>query len=357
MKTVVIGMSGGVDSSVAAYLLKREGYNVIALFMRNWDSNINNDLLGHKTVDDICSQEQDYNDALAVCKQLDIPLHRVDFTKEYWDYVFKYFLSELEAGRTPNPDVMCNKFIKFDLFKKEAKRLGADLIATGHYAKIINNKLYKANDTNKDQSYFLAMLTTEQLTDVLMPLGVMLKPEVRSIAESLNLKTAKKKDSTGICFIGERHFNQFLSNYLPNQPGKIKMIKTEEIIGDHVGLMHYTIGQRKGIHTKLNEQLFVCQKDLKTNTLYVCKDEKYLMSNSLLADNFILREDIDNLNLTAKFRYRQEDTEVTAEVVGKDQLLIKYKAAKAVAPGQIVVLYSGEECIGGGIIKEVFAIN
>lgn len=355
MKTVVIGMSGGVDSSVAAYLLQKAGYQVIALFMRNWDSDVNNDVLGHKLTTDICSQEVDYNDAEVVCKQLNIPLHRVDFTKEYWDYVFKYFLTELEAGRTPNPDVMCNKFIKFDLFKKEAQKLGADYIATGHYAKIIDGRLYKAKDENKDQSYFLSMLTNDQLQNVLMPLGEMMKSEVRALAKKLNLQTANKKDSTGICFIGERHFNQFLSNYLPNQPGVIKMVETEEELGQHIGLMHYTIGQRKGINTKLNEQLFVCKKDLENNTLYVCKDEKYLFSKALLADNFVLRNKIND-NLTAKFRYRQADVKVNVSTRG-DQLLIEYQAAKAVAPGQIAVLYDGEECIGGGIIKEVFNSN
>ena len=220
MKKVVIGMSGGVDSSVAAILLKNAGYNVIGLFMRNWDSSINNDYLGNPNLNNnICPQEQDYNDAIEVCKKIGIELHRVDFVKEYWDNVFEYFLNELKLGRTPNPDVMCNKYIKFDCFIKEAKKLGADFIATGHYAKIENGKLYRALDSNKDQTYFLSQVTKEQLKDVLFPLGDIDKPTVRKIAKEYNLITASKKDSTGICFIGERNFKEFLKNYLPNKEG------------------------------------------------------------------------------------------------------------------------------------------
>ena len=231
-------MSGGVDSSVAAYLLKKQGYNVIGLFMRNWDSVINNDFLGNPNLDnDICPQEEDYNDAVKVCEKLDIPLHRVDFVKEYWDNVFTYFLDELNKGRTPNPDVMCNKYIKFDAFFEKAKELGADYIATGHYAKIVDEKLCKAKDENKDQSYFLAYVDKEKFKNVLFPLGDITKPEVRKIAEELDLITAKKKDSTGICFIGERNFSKFLKNYLPNMPGDIIDIETNEVLGKHIGLM------------------------------------------------------------------------------------------------------------------------
>ena len=232
MKKVVIGMSGGVDSSVAAILLLKQGYEVIGLFMRNWDSLINNDIKGNPTIENnICSQEQDYNDAKAVCDKLGIELHRVDFVKEYWDYVFTYFLDELKKGRTPNPDVMCNKYIKFDMFVKEAKKLGADYIATGHYARISNENLLKAIDDNKDQTYFLAGLSNEQLKDVLFPIGELEKPEVRKIADEYNLITAKKKDSTGICFIGERRFKEFLENYLPNKPGDMIDIKTNNKVG------------------------------------------------------------------------------------------------------------------------------
>ena len=215
-KKVIIGMSGGVDSSVAAILLKEQGYEVEGLFMRNWDASINNDILGNPTLDNnICPQEQDYNDALNVCKTIGIPLHRIDFVKEYWDNVFTYFLDELNKGRTPNPDVMCNKYIKFDLFYKKAKELGADYIATGHYAKNVNGQLYKASDKNKDQSYFLAYVNKDVFKDVLFPLQDIEKTEVRKIAEEYGLEKKKKKDSTGICFIGERNFTKFLKNYLP----------------------------------------------------------------------------------------------------------------------------------------------
>ena len=265
MKTVVIGMSGGVDSSVAAYLLKKEGYNVIGLFMRNWDSVINNDYLGNPNLDnDICPQEVDYNDAVEVCKKLDIPLHIVDFVKEYWDNVFTYFLDELNKGRTPNPDVMCNKYIKFDAFFKKAKELGADYIATGHYARVIDGKLCKAVDDNKDQSYFLAYVDKNKFKEVLFPIGELTKPMVRKIAVELDLVTARKKDSTGICFIGERNFRNFLKNYLPNMPGDIVDIETKEVLGKHIGLMYYTLGQRRGLNLGGNElKHYVCEKDLK----------------------------------------------------------------------------------------------
>ena len=238
MKKVVIGMSGGVDSSVAAILLKKAGYDVVGLFMRNWDSSINNDFLGNPNLNNnICPQEQDYNDAIEVCKKLGIELHRVDFVKEYWDNVFNYFLEELKVGRTPNPDIMCNKYIKFDAFVKKAKELGADYIATGHYAKMNDGKLYKSFDKNKDQTYFLSQLSEEQLKNVLFPLGDIDKTEVRKIASEYGLITANKKDSTGICFIGERNFKEFLKNYLPNIPGAIINIENGEKLGTHIGLI------------------------------------------------------------------------------------------------------------------------
>ena len=271
MKRVVIGMSGGVDSSVAAILLKKQGYDVIGLFMRNWDSSMNNDFLGNPNLNEpICPQEQDYNDALNVCEKIGIPLHRVDFVKEYWDYVFTYFLDELKHGRTPNPDIMCNKYIKFDMFLKEAKKLGADYIATGHYARMINGELYRGVDNNKDQTYFLSQLSKEQLQDVLFPVGELNKAEVRKIAEEYGLITAKKKDSTGICFIGERNFTKFLENYLPNQPGDVLDIKTGKKVGEHIGLMYYTIGQRRGLNIGgSKERMFVVGKDLNKNILYI----------------------------------------------------------------------------------------
>ena len=309
MKTVVIGMSGGVDSSVAAYLLKKEGYNVIGLFMRNWDSVINNDYLGNPNLDnDICPQEVDYNDAVEVCKKLDIPLHRVDFVKEYWDNVFTYFLDELNKGRTPNPDVMCNKYIKFDAFFKKAKELGADYIATGHYARVIDGKLCKAVDDNKDQSYFLAYVDKNKFKEVLFPIGELTKPMVRKIAVELDLVTARKKDSTGICFIGERNFRNFLKNYLPNMPGDIVDIETKEVLGKHIGLMYYTLGQRRGLNLGGNElKHYVCEKDLKNNILYVANgdENKYLFTTSALVENFNFLTDDRPSECSCKFRYRQ----------------------------------------------------
>ena len=228
MKKVVIGMSGGVDSSVAAIMLQKQGYEVIGLFMRNWDSLADGELNGPTTNTGICPQEEDYNDAKKVCDTLGIPLYRKDFVKEYWDYVFTYFLDELKNGRTPNPDIMCNKYIKFDMFIEEAKKIGADYIATGHYARLKDGKLLRGVDSNKDQTYFLSQVTKEQFKNVLFPIGELEKPEVRKIAEEYSLTTAHKKDSTGICFIGERNFKNFLKNYLPNQEGDIINIETNE---------------------------------------------------------------------------------------------------------------------------------
>ena len=356
MKKVVIGMSGGVDSSVAAIKLIEQGYEVIGLFMRNWDAGVNNDILGNPTLtNNICPQEQDYNDALSVCKKIGIPLHRIDFVKEYWDYVFTYFLDELKKGRTPNPDIMCNKYIKFDMFVKEAKKLGADFIATGHYARIKNNKLLRAIDDNKDQTYFLSQLSKKQL-NVLFPIGDLKKPEVRKIAEEHNLITARKKDSTGICFIGERHFKDFLKNYLPNIPGDIINIETKKRVGEHIGLMYYTIGQRKGLDIGgTKDRLFVVGKDIEKNILYVAEgeDNKYLISDSAVIENVNWISENKPKKCTAKFRYRQPDNEVEIEFVN-DEIIVKYpEGVKSVTPGQACVFYDNEECLGGGIIKEV----
>ena len=358
MKTVVIGMSGGVDSSVAAYLLKKEGYNVIGLFMRNWDSVINNDYLGNPNLDnDICPQEVDYNDAVEVCKKLDITLHRVDFVKEYWDNVFTYFLDELNKGRTPNPDVMCNKYIKFDAFFKKAKELGADYIATGHYARVIDGKLCKAVDDNKDQSYFLAYVDKNKFKEVLFPIGELTKPMVRKIAVELDLVTARKKDSTGICFIGERNFRNFLKNYLPNMPGDIVDIETKEVLGKHIGLMYYTLGQRRGLNLGGNElKHYVCEKDLKNNILYVANgdENKYLFTTSALVENFNFLTDDRPSQCNCKFRYRQKDVSVNVEYLEDNMIKVSYTNVKAVTPGQFCVLYNNDVCLGGGIIKETF---
>ena len=356
MSKVVIGMSGGVDSSVAAILLKRQGYEVIGLFMRNWDASLNNDILGNPTINnDVCPQEQDYLDALKVCEQIGIPLQRVDFVKEYWDYVFTYFLDELKLGRTPNPDIMCNKYIKFDMFAREAYKLGADYIATGHYARIKDGKLLRAVDDNKDQTYFLSQLSNKQLEHVLFPIGDLEKSEVRKIAEEYNLVTARKKDSTGICFIGERNFKGFLQNYLPNQPGDIVDIETNKVLGKHVGLMYYTIGQRRGLNIGTTDKIFVVGKDMDKNILYIAygEDNPYLVTTSCVVDhiNWISKDKPEKC--TAKFRYRQKDNDVSLEY-HDDYIVVRYpQGVKAVTPGQACVFYNGEECLGGGIIKEV----
>ena len=362
MKKVVIGMSGGVDSSVAAIKLKEEGYEVIGLFMRNWDSLMDGEYDGAPVSNQgICPQEVDYNDAKAVCDKLGIPLYRKDFIKEYWDYVFTYFLDELKKGRTPNPDIMCNKYIKFDMFAKEAKKLGADFIATGHYARIENGKLLKAVDENKDQTYFLSQVSKDQLKNVLFPIGDMVKPEVRKIALENDLMTAKKKDSTGICFIGERNFSNFLKNYLPNTPGDIVNIDTREVIGKHIGLMYYTIGQRRGLDIGgTKDRMFVVGKDLDKNILYICigEDNDYLISDSCIIEDVNYLGDKKITECNAKFRYRQKDNPVFLEWLDSGEILVKYpQGVKSVTPGQACVLYDGEQCLGGGIIKTVMKNN
>ena len=357
MKKVIIGISGGVDSAVAAYLLKKEGYDVEGLFMRNWDSSINNDINGNPTLNNnICTQEQDYNDALEVCNKLGIKLHRIDFVKEYWDYVFTCFLDELKKGRTPNPDIMCNKYIKFDMFKKEAEKLGADYIATGHYARKKDGKLLRGIDDNKDQTYFLSQVSKKQLENVLFPIGEYKKDEVRKIAHEQGLIVADKKDSTGICFIGERHFKEFLTNYLPNIPGDIIDIDTNKKVGEHIGLMYYTIGQRRGLNIGGNdERLYVVGKDLDNNVLYVSlgDDTKYLQTTSAIIEEVNFISDERPTKCTAKFRYRQKDIDVEVEYLNDGNLLVRYDNVKSVTPGQACVLYLKDECLGGGIIKEV----
>ncbi len=357
MKKVIVGISGGVDSAVAALLLKEQGYEVEGLFMRNWDSMLNNDTLGNPNFNqEICPQETDYNDALKTCEILGIKLHRVDFIKEYWDNVFTYFLEELKKGRTPNPDMLCNKYIKFDLFKKEALKLGADYIATGHYARVKNNTLYKALDQNKDQTYFLADIKKEQLENVIFPLGDLTKPQVRDIALKANLNVATKKDSTGICFIGERHFQEFVKNYLKPNPGDIIDVSTDKVIGKHTGLMNYTIGQRRNVGLSGDElRHYVCGKDVSKNILYVAYgDSSYLYSDACTLDNINLMEDLP-LKLTAKFRYRGEEIPIIVEEITEDSIKIKYPTlAKSVTPGQACVFYDHDKCLGCGFIKDVY---
>jgi len=352
---VVVGMSGGVDSSVAAYLLKEEGYDVIGIFMKNWDDT---DEFG------VCTATQDFEDVIRVCNQIGIPYYAVNFEKEYWDKVFTYFLDEYRAGRTPNPDVMCNKEIKFKAFLDHALKLGADYLATGHYAQVIYEdgeyKMLRGKDEGKDQTYFLNQLTQEQLSKVMFPLGHLTKKEVREIAEKAGLATAKKKDSTGICFIGERNFKEFLSQYLPAKPGRMETL-AGEYKGKHDGLMYYTIGQRHGLGIGgAGDPWFVIGKDLKRNVLYVGQgfDHEALYSDEILATNISWtsnREKPERFHCTAKFRYRQPDHGVTVELLeGKRARVIFDKPIRAVTPGQAVVFYDGDECLGGGTIDLIF---
>ncbi len=366
---VLIGLSGGVDSAVAAYLLKKQGYEVTACFMRNWDALANNDYLGNPTLGQgQCPQEKDYDDALSVAKSLGIELLRIDFIKEYWDDVFSYLIREYEVGRTPNPDIFCNKYIKFEAFRKFAIEHGFDAIAMGHYAKRVDKDgisyLLKASDLNKDQSYFLSQISQEQLSFCLFPLADIDKPTVREIAHELNLEIADKKDSTGICFIGERHFREFLSNYIPAKKGDIVDIKTSRVVGHHNGSMYYTIGQRKGlgiggISGEEAKGWFVCKKDVKKNILYVASgsESDYLYSSSCLVDtlNFISYVPKEGTHLQAKFRYRQEDNPVTIHFVNNDVIeLIFDHPVKSVTEGQAAVIYTDDGvCLGGGLIKEV----
>lgn len=368
MKKVILGLSGGVDSSVALKVLQDEGYAVEAMFMRNWDSATNQDVLGNPDIlNDVCPQELDYMDAKKVADVLHVNLHRVDFIEEYWDTVFSYFLNEYKKGRTPNPDIMCNKYIKFNTFLKKAMDLGADYIAMGHYARVDHQKdksyLLRGVDSNKDQTYFLCMISQAQLRKALFPIGHLTKPEVRQIAVENQLATATKKDSTGICFIGERHFKQFLSNYLPAQPGNMRTVDGR-IIGKHDGLMYYTIGQRKGLGIGGSKEYesdawFVCGKDLTRNELIVGQghDSIYLESNWCVAEdaNWICDRPIENHPYTAKFRYRQKDIPVTMTFLDQNRIKVSYpECSRAVTPGQALVLYDGEVCLGGAIISEVY---
>ncbi len=370
MKRVVLGLSGGVDSAVAAYLLKKQGYEVVCVFMRNWDSSLNNDVLGNPTNgDDVCPQEVDYNDAKAVAKHLGLEIQRVDFIKEYWDHVFKYFLEEYAKGRTPNPDILCNKHIKFKAFLDYAKSIDADYIATGHYARVIHNEggesvMLRGVDNNKDQTYFLCQLNQEQLKNTLFPIGELTKPEVRKIAEELNLPVAHKKDSTGICFIGERDFKEFLKNYIPAKPGKMVDIVTKKVIGEHQGIMYYTIGQRKGLGIGGNgDAWFVVGKEYDQNILYIAQGDSndwLLSEGALITDvNWIssLKPEAE-FDCTAKFRYRQKDNDVSFHFIDKSTLYVTFKKPiKSVTPGQEAVFYQGEICLGGGTIEKVYKNN
>jgi len=363
---VLLGLSGGVDSAVAAYILKKQGYDVTCAFMRNWDAYANNDILGNPTIqNDVCPQEQDYMDAMSVAEALGLKLLRVDFVKEYWDYVFSSFLEEYKKGRTPNPDILCNKYIKFDSFLNFAMNNGFDMVATGHYAQVIHNEdesvLLRGADNNKDQTYFLCQISQEALSKTLFPIGDIEKSEVRRIADELSLTIAKKKDSTGICFIGERNFREFLQNYLPAKNGKIIDIETLDCVGEHVGVLYYTIGQRKGLGIGGNKgPWFVVGKNVETNELYVCNgdDNEWLYSTSSIITGvnwFSSNKPKGIMDCTAKFRYRQKDNDVSIEFIDETTIkVIHKKPISSVTCGQEAVFYDGEVCLGGGVIDKVF---
>ncbi len=355
-KRVILGMSGGVDSSVSALLLKEAGYEVIGLFMKNWDE---------KDESGVCTATEDSEDARRVASQLDIPYYSINFEKEYWDRVFTYFLDEYKKGRTPNPDVMCNQEIKFNAFLDYALKLDADYIAMGHYAQVGerdgNYYLLRGKDKNKDQSYFLSRIGQKALSRTIFPIGHLDKKEVRALAQEHNLYTATKKDSTGICFIGERNFDEFLDRYLLSKEGDIVDVDGDKI-GRHSGLIHYTLGQRRGIGIGgigTGEPWFVAGKDLKKNILYVAQGEDHpaLFSTSLIGESpsWILEKAPDMpLRCTAKFRYRQKDIPVMVDILDDGNIHIKYdNPSKAVTPGQAAVLYQGEVCLGGCIIKSI----
>ncbi|EHS84694.1 tRNA-specific 2-thiouridylase mnmA [Limosilactobacillus gastricus PS3] len=360
---VVVGMSGGVDSSVTALLLKRQGYDVVGVFMKNWDDTDENG---------VCTATEDFKDVAKVATQIGIPYYSVNFEKEYWDRVFKYFLAEYKKGRTPNPDVVCNKEIKFKAFIEYANQLGADYIATGHYADLKRDAdgkmhLMQAKDQNKDQTYFLSQLDHAQLDRVMFPLANYTKPEIRQIAKEAGLVNAKKKDSVGICFIGEDgNFRNFLSQYLPAQPGEMQTTDGK-VVGQHAGLMYYTIGQRKGLGLggtkENNDPWFVVGKDQAQNILYVGQgyDNENLIATHLEASDIHWVDDVPatygtTFHCTAKFRYRQKDVGVTVKLSDdQSQVTVEFdEPARSITPGQAVVFYDGQECLGSAIIDRAY---
>ena len=351
---VIVGMSGGVDSSVSAYLLMQQGYQVEGLFMKNWDEDDGTEY---------CTAKEDLADAQQVCDTLGIPLHQANFAAEYWDNVFEHFLEEYKAGRTPNPDILCNREIKFKAFLEYAKVLGADLIATGHYVRRQESghqvQLLKGLDNNKDQSYFLHAVGGDEIAQTLFPVGELEKPEVRRIAEENNLVTHNKKDSTGICFIGERRFKDFLQQYLPAQPGRIE---TEDgiDIGEHQGLMYHTLGQRQGLGigglTGFSEEpWFVADKDLQRNVLIAVQGKNHprLFKDWLTTSEIYWVNDEPELPLRcrAKVRYRQADQDCVLHKTENGYRVEFDQPQRAVTPGQSLVLYIDEICLGGGVIE------
>ncbi|KAA5970731.1 tRNA 2-thiouridine(34) synthase MnmA [Pantoea sp. M_9] len=357
-KKVIVGMSGGVDSSVSAWLLQQQGYQVEGLFMKNWEEDDG---------EEYCTAADDLADAQAVCDKLGIKLHKINFAAEYWDNVFEHFLDEYKAGRTPNPDILCNKEIKFKAFLEfAADDLGADYIATGHYVRRADvagrSQLLRGLDGNKDQSYFLYTLSHQQIAQSLFPVGELEKPEVRRIAAELDLITAKKKDSTGICFIGERKFRDFLGRYLPAQPGEIETVEGD-IVGEHQGLMYHTLGQRKGLgiggrKESNDDPWYVVDKDVARNRLIVAQGGAHprLMSVGLIAQqlHWVDRQPVTSpLRCTVKTRYRQSDIPCEILPLGDDRIEVRFdEAVAAVTPGQSAVFYLGDVCLGGGIIEQ-----
>ena len=357
-KKVVVGLSGGVDSSVTAMLLKQQGYEVTGLFMKNWEDDDD---------DEYCSSKQDLIDAVSVADKLGIDIEAVNFSKEYKDRVFANFLQEYQAGRTPNPDILCNAEIKFKAFLDHAMAMGADLIATGHYAQVQENplklgcyQLLKAEDGSKDQSYFLYRLNQAQLSKTLFPLGTYLKREVREMARAAGLMNAEKKDSTGICFIGERPFQEFLQRYLPKKPGDIKTPEGK-LVGQHEGLMYYTLGQRQGLKIggskeSNGEPWFVATKDMERNELIVVQGHEHplLLNDGLTASqlHWISEEDPKtNWVYAAKTRYRQPDAPCEIDALDKNEVTIKFGQKQwAITPGQSAAVYESNVCLGGGII-------
>lgn len=353
---VIVGMSGGVDSSVSALRLLEAGYEVSGLFMKNWDEDDGTEY---------CTAREDLADAQAVCDRLGMSLHTVNFAAEYWDRVFEVFLTEYAAGRTPNPDILCNQEIKFRAFLDYAEALGADLIATGHYARNEqcdgSYRLIKGDDPNKDQTYFIYTLGQSQLAKILFPVGDILKDEVRELAVRAGFGNARKRDSTGICFIGERKFKDFLMRYLPAQPGIIETPDGQKI-GEHEGLMYYTLGQRRGfgvggIRGATEEAWYVLAKDLSRNALIVGQGHEHpmMLSDSLVANQLSwTREGLEGkpFSAKAKVRYRQEDQRCHVESLEDGRIRVRFdQAQRAVTPGQSVVFYQGSECLGGGIIE------
>ena len=351
---IIVGISGGVDSSVTAMTLKKQGYNVECVFMKNWEGE-----------DETCTSEQDYKDALAVCDHLNLPLRSVNFSKEYWNNVFQYFIDEYAKGRTPNPDVLCNREVKFKAFLDFALELGANKIATGHFARIVESdglfQLLKGIDDNKDQSYFLYLLGQDALSKSMFPIGEIDKKKVRKLAESSGLINHAKKDSTGVCFIGEqKFFKKFLKKYIPEQPGNIHTIDGNSC-GEHDGLMFYTMGQRQGLgigggHGDKEAPWFVADKDLENNILIVAQghDHPALFHQKLEADqiHWISGSPPQDLeNISAKIRYRQMDQSCEITTLSSDRCTVKFdKPQFGIAPGQSIVFYKGDDCLGGAII-------